>query len=157
MTTPAPYYTTVGPADPKAAGRAKVWASLAVVTPLLAALATFGILSDDQANALNGAITAGIGLMTAFGFGFAAKKTNEQVHNGTFQAPPAVNVFDQLGQIKTQVDATVEHAQTAATQAVNTIQGVTAMLPGGAFINSAVQSGPVGDLIQWARDNTNGQ
>lgn len=150
MTTP--YYTTVGPADPKAAGRAKVWASLAVITPLLAALATFGILSDDQANALNGAITAGIGLMTAFGFGFAAKKTNEQVHNGTFQAPPATNVFDQLGEIKTQVDATVDYAQTQAQQAVTAIQGATAMIPGGALVTGAVMSGPVGDLIQAMTD-----
>ena len=141
---------TVGPADPNAPARAKVWAGLAVLTPLIAALATFGILSDDQASAVNGALTAVIGLLSAFGFGFVAKKTNEQVNNGTFdEAPPdpVGNVFEQLDILKTQVDRTVSDATSQVTNAAAMIQSAMSVIPG-----AAVLSGPVGDLIQAMSD-----
>jgi hypothetical protein len=153
MTAPV---TTAGPADPNAGTRAKLYASLAVLTPVLSALATFGILSNDQAGAINGFITAAMGLLGAFGFGLAASKTNKQVNNGTFDAAPANPVsdaFDALNQIKDHVDATVFHAQDQVGQAVQAITGAVSMLPGGAAVTNAVLSGPVGDLIQSVSDH----
>lgn len=150
MTNPTPYYTTVGPADPNAGTRAKLYSGLALIVPALSFLATFGILSSDQVNALNGAITGIIGVLGAFGFGLAARKTNQQVHNGTFEeAPPnpVGTAFDQLDTIKQAVDQTIDHAQTRVGEAVAAIQGAAAILPGGAAASNAIFNGPVGDLI----------
>jgi hypothetical protein len=155
MTHP-PYYTaipgpTIGPADPNAPARGKFYAALTVLFPLIGALATFGIMSTEQASAITAFATATLGLAGAFGFGVAAKNTNKQVNNGTFNPPPETNAFEALNQLKTQVDATVEHAKTQVSDATAVIQGAAAMIPGGALI-SGVFSGPVGDLIQGMAD-----
>lgn len=142
---------TVGPEDVKASGRAKMYAALTVLTPLLSALATFGVLSSDQSNALVAALTAVTGLLTAFGFGVAAKNTTKQVNNGTFNPPPAVDAFDALSKLQQQVDATVEHAKTQVQDVTTVIQGAAAMIPGGQLV-SGVFTGPVGDLIQGMAD-----
>lgn len=147
-------YTT-GPVDPNASQRGKLYATLTVLTPLLSALATFGILNDDQANASIGFITSAVGLASAFGFGLAAKKTGEQVKNGTFEAAPAnpvVDAFDALSQIKAQVDETVNNATSQVAHATAVIQGAAAMIPGGASVTNAILTGPVGDLIQMVSD-----
>lgn len=148
---------TVGPADHNAATRSKGYAVLAVAFPLVGALATFGVLSADQANAITGFATAALGLAGAFGFGFVANKTNTQAHNGTFEdAPPdpVGNVFEQLGILKGQVDRTVADATNQVSSAAAMIQSAVSTIPGGNLINTAVMSGPVGDLIQAMSDRT---
>lgn len=149
---------TAGPVDTGAAGRAKLYAGLALVTPLLSFLATFGIFTADQVNSVNGFLTAALGLLGTFGFGLAATKTNKQVHDGTFDqvANPVTDAFQAIAVIRQQADDTLNSAVTQAAQATQAIQNATAMLPGAAAV-SAVLPGAVGDLIQWARDNTDGQ
>lgn len=145
-------FQTIGPADPNAQTRSKGYAVLAVAFPLVGALATFGVLSADQASAITGFATAALGLAGAFGFGFVANKTNKQVHNGTFtEAPPdpVGNVFEQLDILKGQVDRTVLDATTQVTNAAAMIHSAVSTIPGGA----AVMSGPVGDLVQSMLDH----
>lgn len=149
---------TAGPADPNASMRAKVWASFAVLTPLLAALATFGILSDEQANALNGAVTAAVGLLSAFGFGFVAKKTNEQVKNGTFDpAPtlPAYTALEQMAILRDQAAAEVDRAVStvqAGAEAMTSATQVAASVLGAVPIPGAQQAvGAVQDLLDDIR------
>lgn len=156
MTMTQPYYTaTAGPVDANAGARAKLYAGLAVITPMLGFLATFNIVTTEQGNAISAFITAAMGLLGVFGFGLAASKTNKQTKDGTFDPAPANpvgNIFEQLGQIKTQVDDTVVHATTQVAQATAAIQGAVSMIPGGAGISNAVMAGPVGDLIQAMTD-----
>ena len=81
------YTATAGPADPNAGTRQKIYSTLKLVTPLLGLAATFGLLSQDQVGAVNGAIAAGTTLLGAFGlfgFGLASKNTKAQIDNGTF-------------------------------------------------------------------------
>lgn len=152
----APIYTaTAGPADPNASTRAKLYAGLAVITPLLGFLATFNIVTTEQGNAITGFITAAMGLLGVFGFGLAASKTNKQTKDGTFdQAPasPVLDAFQAINAIKDHVDATVADTQTKVAEGVAAIQGAASLLPGGAAISAAVMSGPVGDLIQAMTD-----
>jgi hypothetical protein len=151
---------TAGPVDPGAAGRAKLYAGLALVTPLLSFLATFGIFTADQVSSVNGFLTAALGLLGTFGFGLAASKTNKQVHDGTFDqvANPVDDAFKAIAVIRQQADDTLNHAVTQAAQATQAIQSATAMIPGGfGGVTGAVLPGAVGDLIQWARDNTDGR
>jgi hypothetical protein len=146
---------TVGPEDPNAPTRSKGYALLAVAFPIVGALATFGVLSADQASAITGFATAALGLAGAFGFGFVANKTNKQVHNGTFdEAPPdpVGNVFEQLDILKNQVDRTVSDATSQVTNAAAMIQSAVSAIPGGSLVSGAVFSGPVGDLIQAMSD-----
>lgn len=148
-------FQTVGPADPNAGMRAKLYTGLAVVTPLLSFLATFGIFTGEQVNAISGFLTATLGLLGTFGFGLAATKTNKQVHNGTFtEAPPdpVGNVFEQLGILKGQVDRTVADATNQVSNAAAMIQSAVSTIPGGSAVNAAVMSGPVGDLVQSMLD-----
>jgi hypothetical protein len=150
---------TQGPADPNAGARGKLYSGLALVLPLLSFLATFGIFTSDQVDSLSGFITAGMGLLGAFGFGLAAVKTNKQIKNGTFEPvppAPASAVIEQLSQIRNEVDKTVEHAQSQLADGVAAIQAVTSMLPGGSVLGATtarVLSGPVGDLIQAMADS----
>ncbi|ORA25151.1 hypothetical protein [Mycobacterium aquaticum] len=145
---------TLGPADPNAGVRAKLYAGLALITPLLSALATFGIVSTDQANAATGFVTAAVGLLSAFGFGLAAKNTNRQVKDGTFDpVPPAephpvTSAFDGLTQLQAGVNAAVDQAQAKVAEGVAAIQGAAALLPGGTQVTDAVMNGPVGDLLR---------
>lgn len=129
---------TAGPIDPNAGARGKFYAALTVLFPLIGAMATFGVLSVDQANAITGFATAAMGLAGAFGFGLAAKNTNKQVKNGTFDpAPvlPAVPALEQLAilrdQAATEVDRAVANVQTgvdtitaAATSVLGSVPGV---------------------------------
>lgn len=145
-------FQTIGPADPNAGMRAKLYTGLALVTPLLSFLATFGIFTGDQVNAISGFLTATLGLLGTFGFGLAATKTNKQVHDGTFQqAPPdpVGNVFEQLDILKGQVDRTVADATSQVANAAAMIQSAVSNIPGG----NTVMSGPVGDLVQSMLDN----
>ena len=90
MTEPTKIFT-LGPADPNAGTRGKIYSVLTLITPLLGFLATFGILNADQANSINGFIAAATGLLGTFGllgFGMAAKSTKKQLDNGTFEAAP---------------------------------------------------------------------
>lgn len=151
---------TAGPEDPKATTRAKVWAGLAVVGPLLSALATFGIMSNDQANAINGAVTAALGLMTAFGFGFAAKKTSEQVNNGTFDAAPQLPAYSALEQLAilrdqsaAEFDRAVSNAQSGAEAITTAATSVIGALPiPGAAQAAQTVDGAV-DLVQELIEN----
>lgn len=146
---------TIGPADPNAPTRSKGYAVLAVAFPLVGALATFGVLSADQASAITGFATAALGLAGAFGFGFVAKKTDTQIKNGTFteaRPDPVGNVFEQLGILKGQVDRTVADVTDQVANAAAVIQGAVSSIPGGGALNAAVMSGPVGDLIQAIAD-----
>jgi len=149
---------TIGPADPKAPARAKLYASLAFITPVLSALSAFNIITTTQGSAVATFLSAAIGLLGAFGFGLAATKTSTQVKDGTFDAPPrqpASTVIEQLNEIKTEVDKTVQHAQSQLADGVAAIQGITSLLPGGQVVGgltNAVLSGPVGDLIQAMSD-----
>jgi hypothetical protein len=141
---------TAGPADPKAPGYAKLYAILAVVGPLVSGLATFGILSNDQAGAVNGALTALLGLLSAFGFGVAAKRTSTQVNNGTFdKAPelPAVSALEQLKILRDQagaeVDRAVANVQSGADLIASATTTVLNAIPGA--------SGVVQDLLDDVR------
>ena len=95
MSTPI-YTATAGPADPNGGLRAKFYAGLAVVVPLLSFLATLGVLTSDQASAITAALTSVTGLLGTFGFGLAAVKTNKQSKDGTFDAPPVISTAEQI-------------------------------------------------------------
>lgn len=144
---------TAGPVDENAGVRGKSYAVLAVAFPLIGALATFGVLSVDQANAITGFATAAMGLAGAFGFGVAAKNTNKQVKNGTFDpAPvlPAVHALEQLvilrDQATTEVDRAVANVQTGVDTITAAATGVLGGIPGAGPIAAAVQ-----DLINDVR------
>lgn len=148
---------TLGPTDPNAGTRGKVYSVLTLVTPLLGFLATFGILNTDQANSINGFIAAATGLLGTFGFlgfGMAAKNTNRQVKDGTFDPVPPVephpvtSAFDGLTQLQAGVNAVVDEAQAKVAEGVAAIQGAAALLPGGTQATDAVMAGPVGDLLR---------
>ncbi|TDO18113.1 hypothetical protein EV580_1295 [Mycobacterium sp. BK086] len=152
MTTPV---QTAGPVDPNAPTRTKTYAVLAVIFPLIGALATFGVLSADQANAITGFGTAAMGLAGAFGFGFVANKTNKQVKNGTFDAPPPPPPAPELPPAMSAVqsvqavsNAFTDFSQSVA-QGVQLVQGVAAAVPG----LSAVVA-PGGLVDQFLRGKT---
>lgn len=119
-----PYTATAGPADPNAGTRAKIYSSLKLITPLIGLAATFGLLTQDQVSAVNGAIAAGTTLLGAFGlfgFGLAAKNTKTQLNNGTFDAAPqlpAVSALEQMvilrDQAAQEVDKSVSNAKAGA-------------------------------------------
>lgn len=151
---------TLGPADPNAGLRAKVYSALTVVTPLLSALATFGILDSKQANALTALATAGVGVLSAFGFGLAAKNTNKQINNGTFTEapvftpPPAITAVDAVKAVGDQftdfartVAAGVQHVQDTA---VGLVPGLSALLSAG----NAVEPGSLVDNFLKGGSNT---
>lgn len=170
MTTanPTPYYTatgtaevaTAGPADPGAGTRAKLYSGLALLTPLLSFLATFGIFTGDQANALVGVSTAVVGALSAFGFGLAAKKTTAQVANGTFQPAPANPVADAFQAIDAiaahAADTKAAAAVSGVADALGAIQSAVSLLPGGNRPDlgglANLLPGPVGDLVQDLAD-----
>jgi len=153
MTEPTRIFT-VGPVDPNAGMRGELYAGLALVIPTLSFLATLGIFTADQVNAVSGFLTAAVGLLGTFGFGLAAAKTNKQVRNGTFEAAPApeptpvLDAFQAVDAIKTHVDQVVDHAQSKVSEGVAAIQGAASLLPGGTFVNAAMMAGPVGDLLR---------
>lgn len=156
ITSTTPGGATAGPADPNAPGRAKLYAGLAALTPVLSFLATFGIVTSEQVNAISAALTAGIGLLGAFGFGFAATKTSAQVKNGTFDSAPvlpAVPALEQLAILRDQAAAEVERAVTTVQSGVDTMTTaaqaaaqVLGQVPGGGPAAQAVQ-----ELIDSAR------
>jgi hypothetical protein len=149
---------TLGPADPKAPSRAKRYAVVAALLGLLPALVAFNVLTQEQATSLLEAYGAGVGLLGAFGLGFASLKTRKQVENGTFTEvdippDPVGSVFEQLAILKGEVDRTVSDATGKVVDAAAVIQGVVSAIPGGAAISQAVTSGPAGDLLQWLSDH----
>lgn len=115
---------------------------------------TVGALTADQGSNIGQIIT---GLLTLLGAGapaLAAKKTGDQRKDGTFDNPVA-NAFEQIGQIKVHVDATVDEAQARVAEGVAAIQGAAAMLPGGASVVGAVTGAlprEVTDLIKAVTD-----
>lgn len=154
MTAPV---QTAGPVDPNAGLRGKLYAGLAMITPLLSFLATFHTITTDQANSLSAAITAVMGALGAFGFGLAAVKTNKQVKDGTFDPAPVNNVlnaFEQINAIKTHVDQTVADTVSAVQGASQTIQQATSLIPvgipGGGIMSAVTAQGSqaVDDLIR---------
>lgn len=124
------YTATAGPADPKAGTRAKIYSGLALLTPLLSFLASFGVFSAPQANALTGLATAVAGVLSAFGFGLAAKKTTEQTKNGTFDpAPepePPISTADQIANAIPTVLKDAADTIAAKTSDVETIKKAAA-------------------------------
>lgn len=89
MTTPV---QTVGPADPNASGRVKTYTVFSALLALIPVLTVFKVITQDQGVAIGNASQALIGLAGAFGFAFVAKKTSNQVKNGTFDPPPPPEV-----------------------------------------------------------------
>lgn len=154
--TPTAAAPTVGPVDPSAGTRAKLYSGLALLTPLLSFLASFGVFTSDQSNALIGVSTAVVGALSAFGFGLAASKTNKQVANGTFQPAPVNPVqapLEQLAVIQDAVNKTVDQAQARVADGVNFIQAAASLIPGGASPQfGKLIPGPVGDLVQDLAD-----
>jgi hypothetical protein len=147
---------TAGPADPNAGVRGKIYAGLAVLTPLMSFLAAFGVLTGEQVNGINTFLSSAVGLAGLFGFGFAAKKVSDQKKNGTFEAAPnlpVLNTFEQLNAIKVAVDDTVTTTQQQVAAATAAIQNATAALPGGALVSGAVGVGSqaVSDLLAAVR------
>lgn len=153
MTEPTRIFT-VGPADPNAGLRAKVYAGISALLGIVGLLATFKIVSADQAVSIKDFAESAMNLAGSFGLGFAAIKTNRQVHNGTFEAAPTppstpvLDAFQAVDAIKTHVDDVVDQAQAKVTEGVAAIQGAAALLPGGTFVTNAVMAGPVGDLLR---------
>lgn len=85
----SPIYTaTAGPADPNAPIRAKVYAGISAALGIVGFLATFKVLTADQALSIKDFAESGMNLAGSFGLGFAAVKTTKQTKNGTFDAPP---------------------------------------------------------------------
>lgn len=167
VSTPEVVVATAGPADPNAGTRAKLYSGLALITPLLSFLASFGVFTGDQANALVGFTTAAVGVLSAFGFGLAATKTNKQVANGTFEAPPPPvvvspvdNALEQLTTLQSAVNEQVDKAQTRVADGLQLIQAAASLLPGGAPANvggvvggvGSILPGPLGDLVQDLAD-----
>ncbi len=149
---------TIGPADAKAGTRAKIYSGLAVLTPLLSALATFGVITTEQGGALVGLATAATGVLSAFGFGLAATKTNQQVKDGTFDtAPPPVVVspidqpLETLGQLQRAVNESVDAAQSRVVDGINFIQAAASMIPGGAPANPGGLLPGLSDLVEAMR------
>ena len=156
MATETPTTITAGPEDPNAPTRAKSYAVLSALLGLIPVLTVFKIIDNEQGVAIGQFVQSGIGLAGAFGFAFVAAKTNKQVKNGTFDAPPnlpALTAIEQLAVLKNEVDETVGHVRNQVTDAASAIQSAVAAIPGGALITDAVRSGPVGDLLGWAVDN----
>lgn len=144
---------TLGPADPNAPVRSKSYAVLAVAFPIVGALATFGVLSVDQASAITGFATAALGLAGAFGFGFVSHKTSKQVHNGTFDeapvaAPPPISL-ENVAAVRDELDNVIIGAVTTAAGGLKQLAG---LIPGGTAATNVVMSGPVGDLVQGVAD-----
>lgn len=159
MTNPTPYYTavspTAGPADQNAPAAAKLYTVVSGILGLVGIASTFGLVTQEQGANLGAVGTAATTLVGAVVTAIASFRTNKQLRNGTFEAAPqspVLDAFQSINAIKAHVDDTVNQAQTAVASAVGSIQGAVAMLPGGALINSAVNSSPVGDLIQDLAD-----
>lgn len=147
---------TAGPADPNAPTRVKGYTVLTALLGLIPVLTVFKVLTTDQGVAIGQFVQSGLGLAGAFGFAFVATKTQKQINNKTFEkAPelPALTVFEQLGAIQAEVNDTVAKVQNQVGNAVSTIQGAAALIPGGTLITDAIRSGPVGNILQWASDN----
>lgn len=143
MSTPI-YTATAGPADPNGGLRAKFYAGLAVVVPLLSFLATLGVLTSDQASAITAALTSVTGLLGTFGFGLAAVKTNKQSKNGTFDpAPPPAPVISTAEQIANAIPAVVQGLADKQAE-VDLIKNVAA----GALGNLPGIGGAAADLIR---------
>lgn len=97
MTMSSPIYTaTAGPADPNAGTRAKVYAGISAALGVVGFLATFKVLTADQALSIKDFAESGMNLAGSFGLGFAAVKTNKQTKNGTFDAPPVISTAEQI-------------------------------------------------------------
>lgn len=150
MSTPV-QVQTLGPSDPNAGLRAKVYSALTVVTPLLSALATFGILDSKQANALTALATSAVGVLSAFGFGLAAKNTNKQVNNGTFDPappppplPPALTAVDA---VKAVGDQFTDFAKTVAAGVQHVQDTAVGLVPGLAAILSTSNAVEPGSLV----------
>lgn len=127
---------TIGPADPQAPLRAKIYAGLSAVVGLVSLAVTLGFVTSDQGAHLTQIAQGIVGLLGAGGLAVASSKTSKQVSNGSFDpAPesPVQNAFEQLGTIKRAVDDVVDDAQARVAQGVAAIQGATAMIPRGTF------------------------
>lgn len=122
----SPIYTaTAGPADPNAGTRAKLYAALSGLLGLVPVLTAFNVLSGEQGAAIGTFVQAGIGLAGSFGLAFAARKTNKQAKDGTFDpAPqlPAVGALEQLVILRDQAAAEVERGVATAQAGADAIQ-----------------------------------
>lgn len=133
---------TVGPADPNAGLRAKVYAGVGAIGGIATFLQTIHLLTDVQAasiTAVGGNITT---LLTSLGLLVAAFKTRGQVKNGTFEAapepPPAMSAVEQ---VKAVQDGFTDFTKTIA-DGVQLVQGVAASIPG---LSAVVQPGSLVD------------
>ncbi len=122
----SPIYTaTAGPADANAGARAKAYTVLSGLLGLIPVLTVFKVISTDQGVAIGNFSEAAIGLAGAFGFAFVAKKTGNQVKDGTFDpAPqlPAVSALEQLAILRDQAAFEVDKNVAAAQAGADAIQ-----------------------------------
>lgn len=100
---------TLGPADPNAPGRVKSYAIFSGLMALVPILTAFKVITDSQGAAIGTFVQGAIGLAGAFGFAFVAKKTSNQIKNGTFeQAPelppqtPAMTAVESIAAVASQ-------------------------------------------------------
>jgi hypothetical protein len=159
-----PYYTavpaqgqvvTAGPVDQNAPAAAKLYTVVSGILGLVGIASTFGLITSEQGANLGAVGTAATTLVGAVVTAVASFRTNKQLRNGTFEAAPnapVLDAFQSINAIAAHANDTVQQAQAQVVGAVGAIQGAVAMLPGGALINSAVQAGPLGDLIQDLAD-----
>jgi hypothetical protein len=124
----APIYTaTAGPADPNAGGRVKGYAVLSGLLGLIPVLTVFHVVTTDQGTAIGTFVQAALGLAGSFGFAFVAKKTSNQVKDGTFEAAPqlpAVGALEQLVILRDQAAHEVDKNVAAAQAGADAIQAM---------------------------------
>lgn len=152
--------TTAVAVDPNVGARSKLYAGLGLALPLISFLASFNIFTTEQGNALAGFLTAGAGLATAFGFGLAATKSNNQAKNAidldALPAPivtPAVAAVDAIATVASQYNDLINTVTSGVQQVHDTVGNLAAVLPGLPGVFSGLAPGSLAyQAVQAAGD-----
>lgn len=137
---------TQGPVDPNAGFRAKLYAGLGLLSGLVTFLQAINLIDAGQAASIASIIGGVTTLLSTFGFGLAAAKTNAQVKDGTFDAAPepvvepanpaitAVQAIQAVGQqfndLVTGVTAGVQQVQDVAGGLAAALPALGGIAPG---------------------------
>lgn len=156
MTTPD-YTPTAGPVDPNAPVVQKVYAAVSSLLVILGAASTFGLITADQAGALNNVGTALTALVGAAVTALAAFRTKKQLKNGTFDPAPAPVVVTASPELSTvdKITQAVQEVQALDSQVKDGIGKLTEITGGLVNIPGVLNMtpdlpGPLDDLVRGA-------